>query len=84
MFPHGNLRSDSVLDNLKGEGLLADCIEVYETKAHPDLEKNLQDVFNRRRVNVVIFFSPSGVKYALPIMKKLVDYIHTIKVSDII
>lgn len=46
-------------------------IEVYETLEHPHLKENLRDIFEKNDIPLLItFFSPSGVKSALPYIKQ--------------
>lgn len=46
-------------------------VEVYETLEHPHLKENLCDLFEKNDMpQLMTFFSPSGVKSALPYIKQ--------------
>uniref|UniRef100_A0A1B6D6U8 Uroporphyrinogen-III synthase n=2 Tax=Clastoptera arizonana TaxID=38151 RepID=A0A1B6D6U8_9HEMI len=83
LFPHSNLKTDSVMDNLKPLNIKADCVEVYVTLPHPTLEQQLINVLKKKKITVAIFFSPSGVQIGLPHLMHNVDYGKEIKLVAI-
>ncbi|XP_043087190.1 uroporphyrinogen-III synthase isoform X5 [Puntigrus tetrazona] len=49
-----------------------ETLTVYQTSEHPDLQNNVTDYFTRQGVPAsVAFFSPSGVKFCLDLVKRL-------------
>lgn len=69
MFPSGNLKQDSLEKSLEASGIKVEPVEVYETIANPDLRKSIEEFGSK--MDFVVFFSPSGVKFTLPILQLL-------------
>ncbi|XP_046383555.1 uroporphyrinogen-III synthase-like isoform X2 [Ischnura elegans] len=68
LFPCGNLKTDTLPQFLMGKNIYVEEVMVYETCQHPLLEENLNGVL-KEVPDFIIFFSPSGVKYTVPMMK---------------
>ncbi|XP_053541050.1 uroporphyrinogen-III synthase isoform X2 [Ictalurus punctatus] len=83
-FPCGSLKREVLPTALRRHGetpqyhhecyrsVSLETLPVYETAEHPDLEKNITRYFSEQGVPAsVAFFSPSGVKFCLELVKKL-------------
>jgi uroporphyrinogen-III synthase len=73
LFPCGNLKQDVLQNKLSEYGYSLECVEVYETVPHKDLENNLIALFGDTEnddVEYLLFFSPSGINYCAPVFKK--------------
>ncbi|KAL4640166.1 uroporphyrinogen-III synthase isoform X1 [Arapaima gigas] len=71
-FPCGSLKREVLPTTLKENGVPLETLTVYQTSEHPELEKNLTDYFKEQGVPASIaFFSPSGVKFCLEFIQKL-------------
>lgn len=80
MFPCGNLKTDTLINDLSKEGVAVDTVTVYETVANPNLEKDfIQVTSNYTDIpEYFVYFSPSGVKSTLNFIQKL-DLVDAIK-----
>ena len=67
LFPCGNQKQDILGENLRKHGISLDYTEVYETIAHPNLEEAIKKL---TVPNFIVYFSPTGVKYSLPFLRK--------------
>lgn len=85
LFPCSDMRRETLPSLLSQRGILLEEISVYHTKAHPQLEENLNfaTAQGTEFPEYIIFFSPSGIKYALPILNKLNAPFDSIKVVAI-
>lgn len=83
MFPHGNLKSDTLNLELEKQGLEIEGIEVYDTIANPNIESDLSEVTNGYQSipEYIVFFSPSGLSSSLPYLQKVSVKLNQIKVS---
>ncbi|XP_060749774.1 uroporphyrinogen-III synthase [Tachysurus vachellii] len=71
-FPCGSLKREVLPTTLRQHGISLETLTVYETAEHPELEKNITRYFTEQGVPAsVAFFSPSGVKFCLELVKKL-------------
>ncbi|KAM9462158.1 uroporphyrinogen-III synthase [Clarias gariepinus] len=71
-FPCGSLKREVLPTTLRQHGVPLETLTVYETAEHPDLERNITHYFSEQGVPAsVAFFSPSGVKFCLELVKKL-------------
>uniref|UniRef100_A0A2M4AX44 Uroporphyrinogen-III synthase n=1 Tax=Anopheles triannulatus TaxID=58253 RepID=A0A2M4AX44_9DIPT len=78
LFPCGNLKQDVLQNKLSEYGYSLDSVEVYETVPHRDLESNLLALFRSeteeprgdRRIDSLLFFSPSGINYCAHVFEK--------------
>lgn len=65
LMPVGNLHKSA------NDRVTTEKVEVYETIEHPQLKENLSDILENNDIPLLItFFSPSGVKSALPYIKR--------------
>ncbi|XP_076372242.1 uroporphyrinogen-III synthase-like isoform X2 [Tachypleus tridentatus] len=80
LFPCGNLRKDSISSGLESKGIQVEEIVCYHTICHPDLQKNIEKLyFEKGTPDIFVYFSPSGVKFSLPIIKDVGLKIDSIK-----
>ncbi|XP_055639704.1 uroporphyrinogen-III synthase-like [Toxorhynchites rutilus septentrionalis] len=71
LFPCGNLKQDVLQNKLSEYGYSLDCVEVYETVPHENLEQNLLDLFeDGSSPEYLLFFSPSGILYCSSIFER--------------
>lgn len=72
LFPCGNLKKEDLPLLLAKQDRDFRAITCYETSCDPSLESNLKSVVENFGVaNIVVFFSPSGVEYTIPILTDL-------------
>ncbi len=72
LFPCGDLRRDGLPMTLAAANLSVEEITVYETRGRVGLEADLERV-SEKQLDVVVFFSPSGVRIALPKLRDLMS-----------
>ncbi|KAI1886979.1 hypothetical protein AGOR_G00201330 [Albula goreensis] len=71
-FPCGSIKREVLPTALRENGLPLETLTVYQTAEHPDLERNLTDHFSKQGIPASIaFFSPSGVKFCLDVVRTL-------------
>jgi uroporphyrinogen-III synthase len=70
LFPSGNLKQETLEESLKENSIEVENVEIYETVQHPELEKSIKRL-KGTKVEFFVFFSPSGIKFSLPIVEKL-------------
>ncbi|KAJ8264464.1 hypothetical protein GJAV_G00149460 [Gymnothorax javanicus] len=71
-FPCGSLKREVLPVALRKKGVPLETLTVYQTAEHPDLQRNLMDYFSKQGVPASIaFFSPSGVKFSLDVVRQL-------------
>ncbi|CAG01019.1 unnamed protein product [Tetraodon nigroviridis] len=71
-FPCGSIKREVLPVALRESGVPLETLTVYQTAEHPDLEKNLRNYFTEQGVPAsVAFFSPSGVKFCLEVVRRL-------------
>lgn len=71
-FPCGSIKREVLPTALRESGVPLETLTVYQTAEHPDLEKNLKNYFTEQGIPASIaFFSPSGVKFCLEVVRKL-------------
>lgn len=82
MFPCGNLKRDELSTKLSGKGVSVIAVTVYQTQVHPQLEQRLNEIIlqNSGFPEIVVYFSPSGLKYTIPILEKMEVPLHQLKV----
>lgn len=84
MFPHGNLKTDTLYGRFKDFGVCLDETLVYETIPNP----NLSQEFNEATSNFtalpeyVVFFSPSGIQSTLKFIQMVDVDLALIKVYN--
>lgn len=69
LFPSGNLRQETLEKSLNESGIEVESLEVYETIPHASLDESIENL-KTEKVDFLVYFSPSGVKFSLPILKK--------------
>lgn len=69
LFPSSNLKQGTLETALKENSIDVESVEVYDTVEHPNLEKSLEELKNMK-VDFLVFFSPSGIKFSLPHLKQ--------------
>lgn len=69
LFPSGNLKQDILEKALLREGIKVDGLDVYETIPHPELETSIASM-KKRKIDYIVYFSPSGIKFSLTLIKK--------------
>lgn len=84
-FPCGSIKREVLPTALRDNGVPLETLTVYQTTEHPDLEKNLKNYFTEQGVPASIaFFSPSGVKFCLEVVRRLSgDQLNQIKFAAI-
>lgn len=84
-FPCGSIKREVLPTALRENGVPLETLIVYETAQHPDLEKNLTHYFKEQGVpSSIAFFSPSGVKFCLDLVRRLSgEQLNLIKFSAI-
>uniref|UniRef100_M4AQ03 Uroporphyrinogen-III synthase n=1 Tax=Xiphophorus maculatus TaxID=8083 RepID=M4AQ03_XIPMA len=71
-FPCGSIKREVLPMALRENGVPLETLTVYQTAEHPDLEKNLKNYFTEQGTPASIaFFSPSGVKFCLEVVRRL-------------
>ncbi|XP_070708447.1 matrix metallopeptidase-21 [Pempheris klunzingeri] len=71
-FPCGSIKREVLPTALRENGVPLETLTVYQTAEHPDLEKNLKNYFTEQGTPASIaFFSPSGVKFCLEVVRRL-------------
>lgn len=78
LFPCGNLKQDILQKKLKEYKFKLEPIEVYETIPHADIESSLERI-SGEKVDFLVYFSPSGVKFTIEILKKLKFDLNSLK-----
>ncbi|XP_056153186.1 uroporphyrinogen-III synthase [Lampris incognitus] len=72
LFPCGSIKREVLPTALRENGVPLETLTVYQTAEHPDLEKNLKNYFTEQGIPAsVAFFSPSGVKFCLEVVRRL-------------
>ncbi|XP_046993000.1 uroporphyrinogen-III synthase-like [Schistocerca americana] len=75
LYPCGTLSVEPGGDRLSGAlavgGIHLDPVPSYRTCPHPDIEQNLRAITKKGLPEMVAFFSPSGVRFAVPVFRKL-------------
>ncbi|KAG8226319.1 hypothetical protein J437_LFUL011432 [Ladona fulva] len=71
LFPCGNLKTDALANLLSENNVSVEDVIVYKTSQHSKLKENIVTAISKGFPEYVVFFSPSGVRYAVPIMNKL-------------
>ncbi|KFP42465.1 Uroporphyrinogen-III synthase, partial [Chlamydotis macqueenii] len=85
LFPCGALKREVLPTVLREKGIPLESLTVYQTTQHADLQESLSSYFSEQGIPAsIVFFSPSGVKFCLqPIQKLLGDFSNQIKFAAI-
>lgn len=71
LFPHGNLKTDTLNNELAKARLIMDNVLVYETVANPQIEREFS-LATRQLTELpefVVFFSPSGLTSTIDLIR---------------
>ncbi|KAK3932267.1 Uroporphyrinogen-III synthase [Frankliniella fusca] len=73
LFPSAELKRNILLNSLIDAGIAVDCVTSYKTVPHPQLSMMLQNIFQSSapKPDCLVFFSPSGARAALSVLKKV-------------
>lgn len=72
LYPCGNLGRDELPKLLAQQDRDFRALTSYETKPHPQLRQTVQKLTTTGKTpHIVVFFSPSGVKFGLPVFHDL-------------
>lgn len=82
LFPSGNLKQDLLEKSLEEGKIKVENIEVYETIQHEKLEDSIEEL-KVLKVDYIIYFSPSGVNFSLPLLRKRGINVQDIKIIAI-
>ena len=77
LFPSGNLKQETLEKSLNENSIEVQNVEVYETVVHSELESSIKEL-KTAKIDFLVFFSPSGVKFSLPFLLK-----HEVKLDGI-
>uniref|UniRef100_A0A8D9AAY9 Uroporphyrinogen-III synthase n=1 Tax=Cacopsylla melanoneura TaxID=428564 RepID=A0A8D9AAY9_9HEMI len=69
LMPTSNLALDNIGSALSRENIAVDAPTVYETVTSPCLQDNTRSLDSTLN-NILVFFSPSGAKSAIPLLEK--------------
>lgn len=83
LYPIGSLTQKNFKIKLKENNIDVDEVLIYKTKPHHELEENILKVKIALNKNSAyfIYFSPSGVNFTLPLLKKHEVNLETVKVG---
>ncbi|XP_071090624.1 uroporphyrinogen-III synthase-like [Haliotis cracherodii] len=71
LYPCSDIRRDVLVQHLKEKDLAVEEITVYETNPNDALESSVKGVLHNQGLpEFAVFFSPSGVQYTEPLVKK--------------
>ncbi|KAK9877272.1 hypothetical protein WA026_017663 [Henosepilachna vigintioctopunctata] len=72
LFPHGNLKTDTLKIELSKSNISIEGVLVYDTLSNPNIEEEFADVTEKFTLfpEYIIFFSPSGVRSSVEILRK--------------
>jgi uroporphyrinogen-III synthase len=82
LFPCGNLTGDELSTKLSTKGISVVAVTVYQTKVHQQLEQRLHEIIlqNSGFPEIVVYFSPSGMKFTIPVLQKMEVPLQQLKV----
>ncbi|NXC19579.1 HEM4 synthase, partial [Corythaeola cristata] len=85
LFPCGALKREVLPTVLREKGIPLESLTVYQTSQHADLQESLSSYFSQQGIPAsIVFFSPSGVKFCLQHIQKLLgDFINHVKFAAI-
>lgn len=82
LFPSGNLKQDVLENSLEESAIKVESIEVYETVQHAELDESIHKL-KTEKIDFIVFFSPSGVKFSLPLLRNHQINLDNIKIIAI-
>ncbi|KAF6214472.1 hypothetical protein GE061_009215 [Apolygus lucorum] len=72
LLPCGNLATNTIADTLREGGLEVDQLVVYQTVSNPELEEKIRNVIEKfPTLDYLLYFSPSGVKATIPLLREM-------------
>lgn len=84
LFPCSSLRHETLPKLLQEAGILLNCITTYQTKPNLEMKTRIEKAVTDKGVpEYIVFFSPSGVKYAIPTLKDLLSSLTEVKLIAI-
>lgn len=85
LFPCGNLKGDELSNKLSSKGVSVVAVTVYQTRVHEQLEQRLHEIIlhNSGFPEIVVYFSPSGLKFTIPVLEKMEVPLHQLKLVAI-
>lgn len=83
LFPHGNLKTDTLNLELGKEGIQIEGVLTYDTIANPHISKEVSYATDNLTSipEYVVFFSPSGFRSSIDYLKKIPVDLDNVKVS---
>lgn len=83
LYPTGSLTQPTFKLTLQDKNVEVDEIMIYQTKPHSKLNENLlmAKINKIDSVICVVYFSPSGVEFTLPLLKNLQLDLNSFKVK---
>ncbi|XP_031555733.1 uroporphyrinogen-III synthase-like [Actinia tenebrosa] len=84
LFPCGNLRRETIPQEMKNAGIKLTSVEVYKTIPNPEIQSALQEHIKTKGLpDVIVFFSPSGLEFTIDFIKDIMGDLSTIKLVAI-
>nr|CAI5848935.1 unnamed protein product [Callosobruchus analis] len=76
LFPHGNLKTDTLQHELGKDGVVIEGVLVYDTIANADIEAEICNATNNftNIQEFIVFFSPSGVRSSLQFLRNIKEF----------
>ncbi|XP_022080560.1 uroporphyrinogen-III synthase-like isoform X2 [Acanthaster planci] len=71
LIPRGELAREELPRGLRQAGISYEVDTVYQTICSPTLVENVDRYFNMAVPDVIVFFSPSGVRFSAEVLKRL-------------
>lgn len=68
LFPCGNQAQDILGQNLRKNLIQIESVELYETISHPNLETAIKEIKKDNDIDFIVYFSPTGIKFSLPLI----------------
>lgn len=83
LFPHGNLKADTLNLQLGEGGIQIEGVLVYDTIANPNIVNEISNATNNltSMSEYVVFFSPTGFRSSIEHLKRVPVDLNKIKVS---
>jgi uroporphyrinogen-III synthase len=86
LFPCGSLIGDELLHKLSSKGINVVAVTVYQTHVHEQLEQRLHEIVSHNSgfPEIVVYFSPSGLNFTIPMLEKMQVPLQQLKVYIIL
>lgn len=80
LYPCSNIRKDSVPDILKASGIQVAEIISYKTTCHPCIQESWEYLIRSEgNPEYLVFFSPSGVEFVIPVLLSMLTDLSVFK-----